>query len=804
MKFDAILYFAIFLLLRINGYSQNITGRVTDESDNPISGVTVLIKGTKTATATANNGAFSIQASLGNVLVFSAVSYETKEVKITTASTVIRLSLHVRPLEQLVVSGNVVATKRKADISSVAILTGKDVEALPGFNMVDILEGVVPGITVSSSISQGFRGQYFRSGLLVRGSPIKIYVDGIEYATSDRFDFLAMINKDDIDRIEILRGPSAATLYGSGALGGVMLITTKKGIMDKTTINVKASVGFQRSKYTEKEKQFQQVHNAEFYYSIKNFNYVIGGDYRSQDDYLPKGSLKSGGGYGSFTWAPGKFKFILSSDYNANSTTDPRVSVFDKLTDVGDFFWHNSDSAYVKGTSQLYSGTISLSTNFRPTSWWTHNLILGYSENRFRYFTDASLYIDTTLITYYVNRGEEVQAQDWTYKDKTPSSRYNNLIKIGKPKGEFKMDILSGFEYSYTKHTETIYYNSLNYTTSGGFSYTPNLITGAPLRIYKRESTGAFLQLSPSWKEKYFLVAGLRYEKTNVSAAVVNPRIGFTTNFESSGFIFKPRINWGRSITPPPYYITHPRPPQGRFIFVANPDIKQKEQSGAEIAMEAYDKDDKFKFEIIRYDNIIKNDFTTRRTVTNNNIIFSYDNIGKYAYRGWEFLAEYKFNNLKITGNYSIINATYIDSFAGRKTFYKADRVDNIPNYAAGASVNYVFHKLIGNSDLFAITVSLTSSGKMIALNDYQYEIAVAKWLLGSGSPPDGNSYYRETSGVTKFNLNMNYQFNSNIDFFMQVQNFTNNTMPDWDKGSPLPGASWMFGLKLNVDRLAK
>src|ERR1051326_467577 len=105
MKFDAILYFAIFLLLRINGYSQNITGRVTDESDNPISGVTVLIKGTKTATATANNGAFSIQASLGNVLVFSAVSYETKEVKITTASMVMRLSLHVKPLEQLVVSG---------------------------------------------------------------------------------------------------------------------------------------------------------------------------------------------------------------------------------------------------------------------------------------------------------------------------------------------------------------------------------------------------------------------------------------------------------------------------------------------------------------------------------------------------------------------------------------------------------------------------------------------------------------------------------------------------------------------------
>jgi hypothetical protein len=266
----------------------------------------------------------------------------------------------------------------------------------------------------------------------------------------------------------------------------------------------------------------------------------------------------------------------------------------------------------------------------------------------------------------------------------------------------------------------------------------------------------------------------------------------------------KPRINWGRSITPPPYYITHPRPPQGRTSFVANPEIKQKEQSGGEIAMEVYDKHGKFKFEVVCYDNIIKNDFNTIRTFSNNRTIISYGNIGKYAYKGWEFSTEYIFNNLKIAGNYSIINATYIDSFAGRKVFYHGDRVDNIPNYAAGASINYVFHKLLGNSDFLSATISLTSSGKMIAPDSYQYSIDLAKSLQGNGAMPNYDTYFRETAAVTKFNLNVDYQFHPGLTFFVQAYNFTDNTTPDWDKSYPVAGAQWMFGIKLDFERFAK
>ena len=828
MKHLSVLFFAACLKISSNGYSQvafseknpplkkvfkeiqrqpdvvtqlpiTITGRVTDEDGGPIAGVSVFVKGTKNGTATDDKGNFSIDASNGDILVFSSVSYGTKEVKITNGSITIRLSLQIKPMEQLVVSGNVVATKRKADVSSVTVLTGKAIEAIPGFNLVNVLEGVVPGVTVTSIGTDVTRiGEYFNSGLLVRGAAIKIYVDGVVYAAGS--NYLAMLSKDDIDRIEIVRGPSAATLYGSGAIGGVMLIYTKKGRPDKTVINVKTSIGFQQSDFTQKNKQFLQSHNAEFYQGIRNFSYVIGGNYRTQNSYLPKGSIKTYSGYANFFYNSNKFKFTLNHNYNNTNIINSHNPVFDNVPFAKDYLAFWKDSAYIKYPFHVKSGTVSFTTDFQPTSWWIHTLTIGYSENSYHSYTDVSVYTDTTVIKYYQIHNDAAIYQEWISKDKTPTIGYNNFIKIGKPHDRLKMNILSGFEYSYTKHDEVIYNNELYYTTSGGFTYYQNKVTGAPFYNYNRKFTGAFAQLSSSFKEKYFLVGGLRYEKSNVSIALVNPRVGFTTNFEWNPFIIKPRINWGRSITPAPYYIAHPQPSFGPLTFVANPDIKPKEQSGVDAAIEIYDKKNNFKMEVVRYDNIIKNDFGTVRTVINNGtaVIISYINIGKYSYKGWEFSSEYKINNFKLTGNYSTIKATFL---AGGS---KGKRVGYIPKYAAGASLSYALPGVFCKSDRLSATLSITSSGKMIARDNYAFLIDLSKWRTGNGPNPNNNNYNKETRGVTKYNLNVDWQFHPNLRFFIQAQNFTNNTTPDVDKTYPVPGASWMFGLNLNFSKATK
>jgi Outer membrane receptor proteins, mostly Fe transport len=790
-----------------------ITGRVTDDEGNAIPGVSVFIKETKRGTSTDDNGNFSIEAGLGDILIFSSVSYETKEVKINQASLNIKLSLHIRPLEQLVVSGNLVAIKRKADVSSVTVLTAKDIEALPGFNLVNIVEGVVPGIAVTSAgtdVPLNF-GEYFNSQISVRGaakitaigdaSSTKVFVDGVVYPNGT--DFLAMINKDNIDRIEFVRGPSAAALYGSGASGGVILIYTKTGKPNRKTFNVSTSAGFQKSSFTEKHKRFQQDHLAEYTQGFKNFSFEIGGNYKTQDDYLPKGSLKLGGGYTNFTYKPGKFNIALSSNYNVNTIINNRDPVFDTISRAGDFFSFYKDSSYFKTPVKIQSGSVSLNTTFQPTKWWTHNLVLGYSYNIYHSVPDISIYSNTALIKYYMSHGDAVTAQDYDSKNKSTTFSYNNVIKIGNT-DEFKMTVLSGFEYSKTNHDVNIYNNFLYYTDSTGFTYFPNHVGSGSFFKFSREFTGAFLQVAPSLKDKYFIVGGFRYEKSNVSKAFLNPKIGFTTNFELSHFIIKPRINWGRGVTPPPYFITHPPPSSGNIIYLANPGIKPQDQSGIDAAMEVYDKKGNLRIEVIRYDNTIKNGFARLVKILGAQRTIKFINIGKFSNKGWEFSSEFKINNFKISGNYSIIKSTFIDSFVSRKAFYKGDRVDFTPDYAAGASVNYFIPNIFGKSDRLSVTLSMTSSGKMITFDSYQNSIDYARATQGYGSFPDDNDYYKESPAVTKYNLDVDYQFHPNLRFFILSQNFTNNTTPDWDKSYPVPGASWMFGLKLNYNKISK
>ena len=127
--------FALFQFQITTQDGRVVKGQVTDQSGKPLTGDSVLIKGTKAGTFTNENGNFSIEASVGHTLVFSSVSYESKEVKIINTTVNLKLTLQVTELEKVMISGNMVASKRKADIHSVTELSAKDLEEHPGFQL---------------------------------------------------------------------------------------------------------------------------------------------------------------------------------------------------------------------------------------------------------------------------------------------------------------------------------------------------------------------------------------------------------------------------------------------------------------------------------------------------------------------------------------------------------------------------------------------------------------------------------------------------------------------------------------------
>lgn len=194
-------------------------GHVRDGLNNAIPGVSVSMKGGSKTTMTADDGNFSIPVKKGDsILLISCVGYENKEVKISPGYLQIEMRTQVNPLEQVVVGGNMAAIKRKAETTSLTVIDSKTLDALPVNNISQIYRGYVPG---TNSFSPGDNLEE-TSTLSIRGtsSQIAVYVDGIEYAGGS--GHLFTLNKQNIDRVEVLRGPSSSTLYGTGSNGGIL------------------------------------------------------------------------------------------------------------------------------------------------------------------------------------------------------------------------------------------------------------------------------------------------------------------------------------------------------------------------------------------------------------------------------------------------------------------------------------------------------------------------------------------------------------------------------------------------------
>ncbi|WP_257667212.1 SusC/RagA family TonB-linked outer membrane protein [Parapedobacter tibetensis] len=215
---------------------QRISGRVTDEYGSPLEGVTVTIKSTAAATTTDVNGYYRIiPSSKGDTLVFSMLGYNAVERPIGTNPTInITLTASVSDLEEVVVVGY--GVRRKESLTgAVSTVDAQALENRPVSNLASALQGTTPGLTVTRSSGQpgneGIRIQ-MRGATSANGNvnPLLI-VDGVAAPIGT----LQTLNVNDVDNISFLKDAAAAAIYGAQAAGGVILVTTKKGISGKTT-----------------------------------------------------------------------------------------------------------------------------------------------------------------------------------------------------------------------------------------------------------------------------------------------------------------------------------------------------------------------------------------------------------------------------------------------------------------------------------------------------------------------------------------------------------------------------------------
>ncbi len=224
-----------------------VTGKVTSGTDNSgLPGVTIRISGSQRGTITNSSGEFSIEVpDLNQVLVFSFVGFKTAELPIAGRRVVdVVLSESVESLDEVVVTALGITRKEKSLGYSVGKVDGEELVRVVQENAINALAGKVSGVQVSStggtgsSVSMIIRGANSLSNdnqplFVIDGVPVVNTLNNVSgFGSDNRVDYgnaISDLNSDDIENISVLKGPSAAALYGSRAGNGVVLITTKSG-----------------------------------------------------------------------------------------------------------------------------------------------------------------------------------------------------------------------------------------------------------------------------------------------------------------------------------------------------------------------------------------------------------------------------------------------------------------------------------------------------------------------------------------------------------------------------------------------
>lgn len=263
-----LLFLVLSCIAAVSAFAQqiNASGQITDSrTGGVLPGVNIIVKGTTLGTISDVNGEFNLSVNANAILQFSFIGYSTVEVPATAEPIKVSLDENATNLEEVVISGLASTVKRANLANAVGSVSAKELVGTTNQPTIDgALYGKMTGVNIvsSSGAPGGGIGVRLRGISSISGNNQPLYiVDGVYISNAEipsglRFASganrgneensstrIADINPNDIENIEVLKGASAAAIYGTRANAGVVIITTKRGTMGKTKISISQDVG---------------------------------------------------------------------------------------------------------------------------------------------------------------------------------------------------------------------------------------------------------------------------------------------------------------------------------------------------------------------------------------------------------------------------------------------------------------------------------------------------------------------------------------------------------------------------------
>lgn len=305
-----------FCSLLAYGQNQTVRGRVSDESGQPLPGVSVMVKATNRGTTTDIDGRYSIDVRQNQILVFTMVGMATREVVFNRQPSInVVLQSGSRELQEVVVIGY--QTVKKADLTgAVAVFNPGQMKNTVVTGTVGDALGTLPGVTVRTGGAPGSEGKVEIRGTGTFGTSNPLYVvDGIVSGANRDFNF------NDIESIQVLKDASAAAIYGSRAGNGVIIITTKQGKEGKMKIDLSSRYTSQwlpRYNLTNRE-QWVALNDLAFSNANKAPANHFDGNTDWQEEVFKTGILQDHNI--SFSGGTKDNRYYISGNYQGNSGT---------------------------------------------------------------------------------------------------------------------------------------------------------------------------------------------------------------------------------------------------------------------------------------------------------------------------------------------------------------------------------------------------------------------------------------------------------------------------------------------------
>ena len=699
-------------------------------------------------------------------------------------------------LDRVVVTGNAIESPARRLTVAMNVVSGAQLARYSEGNLAQALSDAVPGLWVWESAPTSLLAHYgsIRGSSSFGASYPKIYVDGIELSNPL---LVTQFAPETIDRIEIIRGPQGAALYGTDAISGVINIVTRHdGSNGGPTTLVRSSVGAASSSFVPRAAVTQDhavtIRGGSNSQS-GSFSFASGGI----GEYVPGAFVRHNSGSAGFRAVRSNFIATGIARVFASESSEPASPLFSDSV--------SATRAGVVVPESVQEYTAGATTTFIANDVWTHTIVAGFDGSRVTNIPDSHTPLPSAS-------GQDLGSTGGNANLAT--LRYSAVAKVGHP-DKLESTVTLSAENSWLD------FRSQAETASAQGATVP------VASIVRRMTTAGVAQANVAWRDAGFVTAGLRLERNSSLAATATysalPMVGVAVLHELGALTVKLRSAYGRGIraatTPIRETVWFDPRRQTRLL-----DLEPEQQSGIETGIDVF-VGKTFGLQVTRFDQLASGLIQRVAYVTNEqrnsgpggggsgygdhqgpgsaptsepytpsdrHIGYMLQNVGEITNQGWELKGDFQLSSLTLSATYSTVDSRVrrvADNYVGDMRV--GDRMLEVPARTGSLSATWLGGGWNG---------SITASRSWDWIDYDRVGLAGA---FSSSTQTDAQlvgqqlrNYWLRYSGVTRLRASFGRTLYRGLSFTINGENLLNRQHGEPDNITVVPGRTLSFGLR--------